>query len=179
VHNFVVNVSSDSSEGGLNSTISGDITSPSQNGETFYKLKLHVHELVGYINILPVRSKEYSRSVGMRIEAVLSHNIGSGKSLKLNLYISGGFHLIKDGNNTTVKIADNIRSIHRFSSAELVNMWNSFHIFTPKKGLRRSLLAELLSRVQETANLLARHDLHRCRWRFLCTARHGVLAAGV
>jgi len=35
------------------------------------------------------------------------------------------------------------------------------------------------SRVQETANLIARHDLHRCRWRFPRTARRGVLATGV
>ena len=42
-----------------------------------------------------------------------------------------------------------------------------------------SRIAELLSRIQETANLMTRCGLHRCRWRFLRTARHGVLAAGV
>jgi len=30
-----------------------------------------------------------------------------------------------------------------------------------------------------TYNLMARRDLHRCRWRFLGTARLGVLAVGV
>jgi hypothetical protein len=39
--------------------------------------------------------------------------------------------------------------------------------------------AELLSRVQETVDLVARPHLHRCRWRFLRTARRGVAAVGV
>ena len=60
-----------------------------------------------------------------------------------------------------------------------MNMWKPLRITLPAKGSCGNLLAELLSRVQETANLMARCNLHRCQWRFLRTARRGVLAAGV
>ncbi len=49
-------------------------------------------------------------------------------------------------------------------------MWRQFRLPTPAAGL--------LSRVQETVDLMARRDLRWCRWRFLRTARCGVLAAG-
>jgi hypothetical protein len=41
----------------------------------------------------------------------------------------------------------------------------------------QNLLAELLSTVQETVDLMARRD--SCRRRFLCAARRGMVAAGV
>jgi hypothetical protein len=46
----------------------------------------------------------------------------------------------------------------------------------PSKGFTRKSPCGA-SRMQETVDLMAKRDLHRCRW-FLRTAKRGVLAAG-